>query len=123
LFRFGVISGILSVKETEKGEREKRRGEVTSKQGDIPYSGRSYIGRSTVRDWIRRYEESSCSIESLFPLDRCDQNKVRCMDEEAGAALITIRKDLRAASLPALLRTARQRKILPPDFSASMNTY
>ena len=119
MFRFGVISGILSVKETEKGEREKRRGEVTSKQGDIPYSGRSYIGRSTVRDWIRRYEESSCSIESLFPLDRCDQNKVRCMDEEAGAALITIRKDLRAASLPALLRTARQRKILPPDFSAS----
>lgn len=119
LFRFGVISGIISVKDTEKGEREKRIGEVTSKEWDIPYSGRSYIGRSTVRDWLRRYEESGSSIESLFPLERCDQGKVRCMDEESEAALITLRKELRAASLPALLRTARQRKILPPDFSAS----
>ena len=86
LFRFGVISGILNVKETEKGEREKRIGEVTSKEWDIPYSGRSYIGRSTVRDWLKSYEESSSSIESLFPLDRCDQGKTRCMDEESEAA-------------------------------------
>ena len=119
LFRFGVIAGILNVKETEKGEREKRIGEVTSKEWDIPYSGRSYIGRSTVRDWLKRYEDSGCSIESLFPLDRCDQGKTRCMDEESEAALVTIRKEFRAASLPVLLRTARQRKILPPEFNAS----
>lgn len=119
LFRFGVISGILSVKDTEKGTREERIGEVTSKEWDIPYSGRSYIGRSTVRDWLKRYEESGCSIESLLPLDRCDQGKSRCMDEEAEATLLTLRRELRAASLPVLLRTARQRKLLPPDFSAS----
>lgn len=55
LFRFGVISGIVSVKETDKGERESRIREVTSKEWDIPYSGRSYIGRSTVRDWLKRH--------------------------------------------------------------------
>jgi transposase InsO family protein len=119
LFRFGVISGILSVKETEKGMREERIGEVTSKEWDIPYSGRSYIGRSTVRDWLKRYEESDCSIESLFPRDRCDQGKARCMDAETEATLLTLRRELRAASLPVLLRTARQRKILPPEFNAS----
>jgi len=119
LFRFGVISGVLNVKETEKGEREERIGEVTSKEWDIPFSGRSYIGRSTARDWLKRYEESDCSIESLFPLDRCDQGKARCMDEESEATLLTLRRELRAASLPVLLRTARQRKLLPPEFSAS----
>src|SRR3990172_573391 len=119
LFRFGVISGILNVKDTEKGEREKRIGEVTSKEWDIPYSGRSYIGRSTVRDWLKRYEESGCSLESLWPQDRCDQGKVRCMDEETEATLLRLRREFRAASLPVLLRRARQQKLLPPEFSAS----
>jgi hypothetical protein len=32
LFRFGVISWILSVKETEKGERENRIRESASKE-------------------------------------------------------------------------------------------
>jgi len=119
LFRFGVISGILNVKDTGKGEREKRIGEVTSKEWDIPYSGRSYIGRSTVRDWLKRYEESGCSLESLWPQDRCDQGKVRCMDEETEATLLRLRREFRAASLPVLLRRARQQKLLPPEFSAS----
>jgi transposase len=119
LFRFGVISGIISVKETDKGERESRIRAVTSKEWDIPYSGRSYIGRSTVRDWLKRYEESGGTLESLFPNDRSDLGKARCMDEETEAALITLRKELRAASVPVLLRVAKSRKVLPPDFSAS----
>lgn len=119
LFRFGVISGIISVKETEKGERERRIREVTSKEWDIPYSGRSYIGRSTVRDWLKLYEDSGGKIESLFPSDRSDQGKSRCMDEETEATLITLKKEMRAASLPVLIRVGRQRKVLPPDFSIS----
>lgn len=122
LFRFGVISGILNVKETEKGEREKRIREVTSKEWDMPYSGRSYIGRSTVRDWIKRYEDSGGNIESLFPSSRADQGKARCMDEETEAALVTLRKELMAASLPVLLKVARSRKVLPPDFSVSQQS-
>ena len=116
MFRFGVIAGVLAVRETDKGLRESRIGEVTSKEWDIPYSGRSYIGRSTVRDWIRQYEGSGGRIESLFPCDRADQGKVRCMDEETEATLINLRKELMAASLPVLLRVAKQRKSLPRQF-------
>lgn len=119
LFRFGVISGIVSVKETDKGEREKRIREVTSKEWEIPYTGRSYIGRSTVRDWLSRYERSGGAIESLFPQDRSDQGKARCMDEETEATLMTLKKEMPSASLPVLLRVARSRKVLPPDFCAS----
>jgi transposase len=119
VFRIGVISGILSVKETEKGERENRIREAASKEWDIPYSGRSYIGRSTIRDWIKRYEQSGGSIESLFPHERSDCGKTRCMDEETESGLITLRKEFRAASLPVFLQVARNRGVLPPDFSAS----
>jgi transposase InsO family protein len=119
LFRFGVISGILSVKETDKGQRETRITDVVSKEWEIPYSGRSYIGRSTVRDWLRRYEQSGGAIESLFPHDRSDQGTTRCMDEETEAVLIALRKEMPAASLPVLLRVARSRRVLPPGFAAS----
>lgn len=119
LFRFGVINSILGVKGTEKGQREERIREAASKEWEIPCSGRSYIGRSTIRDWLKLYEESGGSIESLYPQDRADQGKVRCMDEETEAALITLKKEMRAASLPALLRIGKKRKILSPDFSAS----
>jgi putative transposase len=122
MFRFGVISGILSVKETEKGKREERIREAASKEWEIPYSERSYIGRSTLRDWLKRYDESGGNIESLFPRDRSDRGKPRCMDEETEAALITLRKELRAASVPVLLRVGKNRKALPIDFSASQQS-
>jgi putative transposase len=119
LFRFGVISGIVSVKETDGGEREKRIREVTDKQWEIPYSDRSYIGRSTVRDWLQRYEDSGGAIQSLFPRDRSDQGTTRCMDDETEAALVRLKREMPAASLPVLLGVAKQHTVLPPDFSAS----
>lgn len=122
MFRFGVISGILSVKETEKGKREERIREAASKEWEIPYSERSYIGRSTLRDWLKRYEGSGGNIESLLPRDRSDRGKPRCMDEETEAALVTLRKELRAASVPVLLRVGKNRKVLPIDFSASQQS-
>jgi hypothetical protein len=41
------------------------------------------------------------------------------MDEETESGLITLRKEFRAASLPVFLSVARNRGVLPPDFSAS----
>lgn len=119
LFRFGVISGILNVKETDRCKQEELIREIASKQWDIPYSGRSYIGRSTVRDWLKRYIKSGGKIESLFPQDRSDQGKTRCMDEETEATLTMLKKEMPDASLPVILRVARNRKALPSDFSAS----
>jgi transposase InsO family protein len=119
MFRLGVIAGILNVRETDKGEREKHIRDIASKEWDIPYSGRSYIGRSTLRDWLRRYKESGGNIESLYPCERSDSGKPRCMDEEAEAALITLKKEMMAASLPVLLRVGKSRNILSPDFSPS----
>lgn len=119
LFRFGVISSIVGIKETDRGQREALIREVTEKQWEIPYSDRSYIGRSTVRDWLQRYEDSSGAIQSLFPCDRSDQGTTRCMDDETEAALVRLKREIPAASLPVLLRVAKRRAVVPPDFSAS----
>ena len=47
MFRFGVISPLIGLRRTEKGEREKIIKELSESQWQIPGSGRSYISSVT----------------------------------------------------------------------------
>lgn len=122
LFRFGVISGILTIRGADDRGLEKRIREAADQEWDIPGSDRSSIARSTIRDWLKRYKDSGGDIESLKPQKRVDQGKARCMDTETEAALINLKKTLGEVSLPVLMREARSRQILPPDFRASQQS-
>jgi transposase InsO family protein len=122
LFRFGVIAPLISIKKTEKGERERRIREITEVQWDIPYSGRSFICRTTVLEWLARYERSGRRLESLYPKDRSDRGHSRALDPETAGALITLKREFKNASLPALFKIAKERKILPAGFQVSFQT-
>jgi transposase InsO family protein len=89
---------------------------------DIPFTGRSRISRSTILFWLRRYLASGRSIESLHPEEREDKGQVRAVDPETMQALLLLRKELGGATLHVILREARKRKLLPPDFRASPAT-
>ena len=119
LFRFRVIASLIGLRKEEWGEKEKILQDISSKQWEIPYTGRSYIGRSTVLDWLRMYQESGEKLESLYPCQRSDRGGSRSMDEETQRMLINLKKELGAASVPTLLRVARERRLLPADFKAS----
>ena len=119
MFRFGVIADLVGRKDLERGEREAIIRELAGKQWEIPFSGRSSVSRSTIREWLRRYQRSGQKLESLFPKDRQDEGRSRSIDAETELALVSLRRELKRASLPVLLRVARKRKILPPDFTAS----
>jgi transposase InsO family protein len=118
VFRYGVISRLV----WQKGKKEPLIREITSAQWEIPYCGRSYIGRSTVLEWLNRYESSGGNLESLYPQGRSDTGKARCMDEETEKALVNLKKDNRGVSLPLLLKSAKEKKILPLDFRASKHS-
>ena len=45
LFRFRVIAPLLGLGGEQWGKKEKLLGEITQRQWEIPYSGRSYVGR------------------------------------------------------------------------------
>lgn len=122
LFRFGVIAPLIAIKETEKGERERRIREITKAQWDIPYSGRSFICRSAVLEWLGRYERSGRRLESLYPKDRSDQGHSRALDPETAGAFITLKREFKNAPLPALFKIAKERKILPAGFQVSFQT-
>ena len=121
LFRFGVISRLLWVKEDER-QQEALLREITSTAWEIPFSNRTALGRSTVLEWLKKYRDSGGRIESLEPQQRSDKGKARSLDEETEQTLVGLKAELKGASLPVILRVARERKLLPPDFHASIQS-
>jgi|YelNatPaOPRAMG01_1025707.scaffolds.fasta_scaffold46887_2 putative transposase len=121
-FRFGVIADLTGWRKLTRGERERILRDKTVCEWKIPYSERSYISRSTILNWLKRYEGSGGKLESLYPRDRTDKGRTRVIKEEEGLCLINLKKELKGASLPAIMTVARQRKILPLNFRVSYAT-
>lgn len=119
LFRFGVISELIGRRDLRRGERESLIRDLTDRQWEIPGSGRTRVSRSTIREWLRRYEESGRKLESLVPKDRGDMGISRSIDAETEMALVNLKREYPKASLPVILKKARQQKILPADFRTS----
>ena len=82
LFRFGVIAELVSRTDLSWGERERKIRELAGREWRIPGSQRTRVARSTIHEWLQRYERSDRRIESLFPQDRSGAGRPRSVDEE-----------------------------------------
>ena len=122
LFRFGIISSLISLRKSEQGEKERIIREIVAAQWDIPYSVRSYISRSTVLSWLKRYRRSGERLESLIPRGRCDRGNTKSIDFETQKALIKMRGEFRDLSVPVLLDMARDAQVIPVNFTASVQS-
>jgi len=121
-FRFGVIADLIGHRKLSWGERGRLLEEKASQHWEIPYSSRTRIGEATILDWIRRYERAGRKLSSLYPRQRSDKGSFRSLDSETVQTLINLKKELRRASVPAILRTAKVRKLLPADFKVTSAT-
>ncbi len=119
LLRFQVIAPLIGLTKDDWGKKEKLLQEIVQKQWEIPYSVRSYIGRSTVLEWLKSYEDGGGKLESLYPKERSDRGLARSMDIDTEQTLINLRKELKEATLPTILKIAGERKLLPVDFKSS----
>jgi transposase InsO family protein len=119
LFRFGVITPLVSQRHLGRGEQEVLIREIIGKQWKIPGSPRSSIGRSTMMRWLTDYLRSGRTIESLKPKKRRDAGSSRSIDSETEAALVALKQEIPEASLPVLIKVARGRGIIDRHFSAS----
>jgi transposase InsO family protein len=121
-FRFGVIADLAGGRKLTRGERERLLREKTVCEWEIPNSGRSYISRSTILGWVRRYEVSGSRIESLYPSGRSDRGKVRAMDGETATGLMELKRSLPGSPVKTVLDEARLRGIIPPGAKVSPAT-
>ncbi|KAF0161069.1 MAG: integrase catalytic subunit [Rhodocyclaceae bacterium] len=112
LFRFTIISPLVHRKGMSRGEQEALLRDIMARAWEIPGSPRSSIARSTVLRWVALYERGGRRIEALEPQPRKDRGTSRALGVELEAALVTLRKEHPAVSLPVFVKLARSRKIL-----------
>jgi len=121
-FRFGVIADLIGHRKLDWGERSRLLEEKAAQDWEIPFSSRRRISKATILVWIRRYERSARRLSSLYPAQRCDKGTFRSLDAETVQTLVSLKKDLPRASVPAILRVAKMRKLLPADFKVTTAT-
>jgi putative transposase len=122
LFRFGVIADLVSRKGMSRGEQEAHLRAITAQEWDIPGSTRSRITRSTVLRWLALYEQAGSRLESLEPQPRKDRGRSRALGEELEAALVALRREMPAVSLPVFYKFARSRGVITPEHSPSKDS-
>lgn len=108
-FRFGVISDFVGGARLSRGERERLLQEKSERSWDIPHSGRTRISRTTILDWVRKYERGGRRIEALFPKDRKDRGNSRVLDEEAVLMLRKVRQEMPTAPVIRLIEEMKSR--------------
>ena len=117
LFRFGLISALLTRKGMSRGEQEVVIKGLVCKEYEIPGSPRTSVARSTILRWLALYQNAGERLEALQPQPRADRGRCRALDSETEAALVQLRREVPEVSLPVLLKLARTRRIVASDFS------
>ncbi len=112
VFRFGVIADFVTGVRLHRGEKERLLADKCARKWTIPYSNRTSIGRSTIRDWISNYQNGGCRLEALYPRDRSDKGKSRSIDNETATNLICVRNEFPKATVETLIRIMRQRQLI-----------
>jgi len=114
VFRFGVIADFVTGVRLDRGEKERLLADKCARQWTIPYSNRTFIGRSTIRDWISSYQNGGSRLEALYPRDRADKGKSRSIDDETATNLICARNELPKATVETLITIMTQRQLISP---------
>jgi len=115
VFRFGVISDIVSRTHMDRGEQEQLLEEKCQREWRIAHSNRTRLARSTILGWIRAYKESGGRIESLYPKARNDKGTSRAITEETAAILVQLRREMPKSSVVKLISELENRKLIKPD--------
>ena len=122
LFRYGLISALVNQKGASRGEQELRIRQIISQSWKMPGGMRTSVARSTVLRWISIYQRSGGNIDSLQPQPRKDRGCTRSIDTETEAALVALRREMPAVSLPVFLKVARSRSIIGAERAPSKDS-
>jgi len=114
VFRFGVIADFVTGTRLDWGEKERLLAEKCARRWTIPFSSRTSIGRSTIRDWIKSYQNGGRRLEALYPQERADKGRSRTIDDETAANLICVRKEKPGATVGALIAVMIKRRLITP---------
>ena len=122
LFRYGLISSLVNQKGLSRGEQELRLRQLSAQSWKVPGSARTSFTRSTILRWLSIYQRSGGNIDSLQPQPRKDRGASRVLDSESEAALVALRREMPAVSLPVFFKVARSRSIIDGEHAPSKDS-
>ena len=104
LFRMSLI-GDLVVPGLDQQERLLLLKAKSSRIYLIPGSKRTRVATSTLRDWIRLYEQRG--FDGLLPPYRCDRGRTRTIAPDIADRILALREEDPSRSVHTMLRTLR----------------
>ena len=122
VFRFGVIADFVTGARLPRADRCRLLAQKCARKWNIPFSHRTRIGRSTLRDWIARYHAGGQKLEALYPKDRSDSGKSRSIDAETAANLVQLRKEMPQAPVAAIIEAMHRRRLVSPGTSLALTS-
>jgi len=120
VFRFSVISDFVNGIQIANDERRRLIEDKCDRKWQIPFSEKTRISKGTIRRWIRLYTNGD--LKSLYPKDRSDQGRSRIMDEDTCGALMELRLENQAITVPQLIKEMNRRKLITPGISLNNST-
>jgi len=112
IFRYSVISDFINGMSLSRSEKSRLMQDKCERKWQIPFSQKTRISKETIRHWIRLYNNDG--LQSLMPKGRSDQRRSRAMDDDTCNALVTLRRQMPAATVPHLINQMNQRKLVTP---------
>jgi transposase len=122
LFRYGIISDFVNEHHLEHGMQEVLIRYKCNRTWKIPHSKRTRIGRSTMLNWIRRYNQGGKKIESLYPRERSDKNVSRVIDAQTADNLMSLTKNSDIRSLRMLVDEMDRQHLVSSDAELTTST-
>jgi transposase InsO family protein len=105
LFRYGLIADLIQLPAGSRGLyarlREKARAEYT-----IPGSTRTRVAPETLRHWLKDYRRGG--FDALLPKGRADRGHSRALAQAVADALMSLKEEQPALSIPQLIRAVRE---------------
>jgi len=122
VFRFGVISDFVIGTQMSRGEKRRLMRDKCARKWQIPFSEKTSLSMGTISRWCRLYKDSNGDLKSLQPKDRCDQGKSRAMDEDTCLALIELKSQMPALSVPQLIEQFNRQNRPSPAIALNNST-
>jgi len=119
LFRYGLIAHLL-FGPLSNGQMERALREISSRRYVIPYSKRTLVGVSTLRRYLKQYQQGG--FDALRPQERIDKGVPRALPPEVLQKAIALRQEQPARTTPMIVELLQRDPELKLDQALNAHT-
>ena len=119
LFRHGLVARLLP-ENLSPQQRAAELQRIANQKHTIPGTTRERVAQSTVRQWLRDYQQGG--FDALIPKPRADIGEPRTLRAELVERLMQIKEENPALAIRLIIEQARQEKIIGPDEHIAVST-